>query len=73
MNVLFVADAPPDERRRWRLALEAAAPELHWHEPGEAFAAAAIEAAVVANPRPGSLRGLPALRLVQSVWAGSTV
>ena len=70
MNVLFVADAPPDERQRWRLALEAAAPEMHWHEPGEAFDAAAIEAAVVANPRPGSLRGLPSLRLVQSVWAG---
>ena len=26
MNVLFVADAQADERRRWRLALEAAAP-----------------------------------------------
>jgi glyoxylate/hydroxypyruvate reductase A len=70
VNVLFVADADRPERRRWRLALEAEAPELQWHEPGESFDASSIEAAVVANPRPGSLQGLPSLRLVQSVWAG---
>jgi glyoxylate/hydroxypyruvate reductase A len=70
VNVLFVADADRPERRRWRLALETEAPELQWHEPHESFDAASIEAAVVANPRPGSLQGLPSLRLVQSVWAG---
>jgi glyoxylate/hydroxypyruvate reductase A len=29
-----------------------------------------VQAAVVANPPPGSLQGLPALRLIQSLWAG---
>ena len=29
-----------------------------------------MNAAVVANPPPGSLQGLPALRLIQSLWAG---
>jgi glyoxylate/hydroxypyruvate reductase A len=29
-----------------------------------------IEAAVVANPAPGQLAGLPRLRLIQSLWAG---
>lgn len=31
---------------------------------------ASIEYAVVANPAPGALRGLPRLRLIQSLWAG---
>lgn len=30
----------------------------------------AVVAAVVANPPPGSLQGLPGLRLIQSLWAG---
>ena len=29
-----------------------------------------MSAAVVANPPPGSLQGLPAMRLIQSLWAG---
>jgi glyoxylate/hydroxypyruvate reductase A len=70
MNVLFVADLDATERRRWRAMLEAAAPDLRWFEPGEAFDRAAIAAAVVANPPPGQLRDLPNLRLIQSMWAG---
>ena len=31
---------------------------------------AEVQAAVVANPPPGSLQGLPHLRLIQSLWAG---
>ena len=31
---------------------------------------AEVQAAVVANPPPGSLQGLPQLRLIQSLWAG---
>jgi glyoxylate/hydroxypyruvate reductase A len=31
---------------------------------------ATVQAAVVANPPPGSLQGLPNLRLIQSLWAG---
>ena len=30
----------------------------------------AIDVAIVANPPPGSLAGLPRLKLVQSLWAG---
>jgi glyoxylate/hydroxypyruvate reductase A len=70
MNVLFVADMGADERRAWVDALTAAAPEFRWLASGDAFARQSIEAAVVANPPPGQLRGLPALRLIQSVWAG---
>jgi glyoxylate/hydroxypyruvate reductase A len=36
--------------------------EPHWP--------ATIEVAVVANPAPGRLQGLPRLRLIQSLWAG---
>ena len=52
-------------------------PALHAALPGERLLrertpadAALIDIALVANPPPGSLRGLPALRLVQSLWAG---
>ena len=52
-------------------ALAAALPEARWldlaaarAEPGD------VQAAVVANPPPGSLQGLPQLRLIQSLWAG---
>jgi len=31
---------------------------------------AAIDAAIVANPAPGQLQGLPRLKLIQSLWAG---
>jgi glyoxylate/hydroxypyruvate reductase A len=34
------------------------------------FDRGAIDAAVVANPEPGLLAGLPRLRLIQSLWAG---
>ena len=46
-------------------------PEAHWLDLAAARAApASVQAAVVANPAPGSLQGLPALRLIQSLWAG---
>jgi len=70
VNVLFVADMPDAERAAWRDALVQAAPELRWHDDGDAHDRATIDAAVVANPPPGRLQGLPRLRLVQSLWAG---
>lgn len=75
MNILLCGDFDADEARDWLQALSAAMPEARWLTPDEARAApaalrAAIPAAVVANPPPGSLQGLPGLRLIQSLWAG---
>jgi glyoxylate/hydroxypyruvate reductase A len=49
-------------------ALHAACPHVTWStefSPGQTF-----DAAVVANPPPGTLTGLKGLRLIQSLWAG---
>ena len=57
------ADAPA-----WRQRLDEAMPGERWllqAQPGDE-----IEAAIVANPPPGSLQGLVGLKLIQSVWAG---
>lgn len=71
MNVLLCGDFDPGEEDRWRQALFAALPSARWLDLAAARAEpAAVEVAVVANPPPGSLQGLPALRLVQSLWAG---
>ncbi|HRD96741.1 MAG TPA: NAD(P)-dependent oxidoreductase [Rubrivivax sp.] len=46
-------------------------PEATWLDQAAALAAPTeVQAAVVANPPPGSLQGLPQLRLIQSLWAG---
>lgn len=71
MNILLCGDFDPGEAQAWREALAQAMPEARWFDPPQAQGRAGeIEAAVVANPPPGSLRGLPALRLIQSLWAG---
>lgn len=49
----------------WRRELAAALPEAEWSDD-----AADAEVAVVANPPPGALAGLPRLALIQSLWAG---
>ena len=60
-----------DEQARWLAALQTALPQVDWLDAQQARQQApAVTAAVVANPPPGSLQGLPALRLVQSLWAG---
>lgn len=58
-----------DERGRWMDALRAALPQAQWCDVQDPPAREA-EFAVVANPPPGSLQGLPRLRFVQSLWAG---
>jgi glyoxylate/hydroxypyruvate reductase A len=59
------------EREDWLRALRAAAPAWRWWcDDDGALPHDAIEVAVVANPAPGALAGLPRLRLVQSLWAG---
>src|SRR6478672_11156816 len=73
MTVLLATDLPPAENRTWRAALAAALPGerlLLADDAADAAARDAVDVAIVANPPPGSLDGLPRLRLVQSLWAG---
>jgi glyoxylate/hydroxypyruvate reductase A len=71
MRILLCGDMDAAELALWRRALSAALPEASWLDVAAARAdAAAVQAAVVANPSPGSLQGLPRLRLIQSLWAG---
>jgi glyoxylate/hydroxypyruvate reductase A len=66
MRALLCGSFEDAERREWWRALQHAAPEVDWLlQPSPE-----VEVAVVANPPPGSLQGLPALRLIQSLWAG---
>lgn len=71
MKVLLVGRFDDGEREAWLQHLAAAMPEAEWLDDTAARAQpAAVQAAVVANPPPGSLQGLPNLRLIQSLWAG---
>ncbi len=71
MNVLLCGDLDAAEHAEWLQALGAAMPEARWLDGAAARRdPAAVQAAVVANPPPGSLQGLPNLRLIQSLWAG---
>lgn len=71
MKLLLCGDFDAAEHARWQAALAAALPEAEWLDVAAARARPdAVQAAVVANPPPGSLQGLPALRLIQSLWAG---
>ncbi|MFN6995388.1 MAG: 2-hydroxyacid dehydrogenase [Aquincola tertiaricarbonis] len=70
MQLLLTGSFSAQERDEWRGHLQAALPSARWWLDDEAFPAAEIEAAVVANPAPGRLQGLPRLRLIQSLWAG---
>jgi len=71
MKVLLCGDMDPAELEGWRAALELSMPEATWLSTSQALdEPLAVQAAVVANPVPGSLQGLPNLRLIQSLWAG---
>jgi len=71
MKVLLCGDLGAAELGVWQHALQAALPEARWLDLAAGRAEpAAVEAAVVANPPPGSLAGLPNLKLIQSLWAG---
>jgi glyoxylate/hydroxypyruvate reductase A len=71
LHVLLSGRFEARERGDWLRALRDAGPEFRWwsDDDGEVDHAA-IDAAVVANPAPGALRGMRRLRLVQSLWAG---
>lgn len=71
MKVLLCGELDAAEHAEWLAALGTAMPEAQWLDLATARAEpAAVEAAVVANPPPGCLQGLPNLRLIQSLWAG---
>jgi len=71
MNVLLCGDMDAAEHAEWHHALSTAMPEARWLTVAEAQQnPGAVQAAVVANPPPGSLQSLPKLRLIQSLWAG---
>ena len=71
MHILITGRFEAGERDLWHAALAAAWPAGRWLTDDAAHAAPdAVRAAVVANPAPGALQGLPKLELVQSLWAG---
>ena len=60
MKLLLCGEFGTDERVRWQRALAAALPEARWLDDADARDRPdAVQAAVVANPPPGSLQGLP--------------
>lgn len=70
MNLLLAGDFSAAERDDWATALRAALPGHRLCLARGELPDDTIEAAIVANPPPGSLAGLPGLRLIQSLWAG---
>lgn len=71
MNILLCGEFEASELHDWQQSLRAALPEARWLDRDAARAVAdTVQVAVVANPPPGSLQGLPRLRLIQSLWAG---
>ncbi len=71
MKLLLCGSFDPGEEAVWRQAFAAALPEAQLLDrPAALGCAEEVLAAIVANPPPGSLQGLPRLRLIQSLWAG---
>jgi glyoxylate/hydroxypyruvate reductase A len=70
MAILVAADFDADEWAQWWPLLQAALPGERLVRDRHAAAPHEIDVALVANPPPGSLQGLPALGLIQSLWAG---
>ena len=70
MALLVAADFDDDDWVAWWPLLQAALPNERLLRDRADVAPHEIEIALVANPPPGSLRGLPNLRLIQSLWAG---
>jgi glyoxylate/hydroxypyruvate reductase A len=70
MNLLLAGDFDEAERDEWAAALRAALPGHRLCLARGELPDDTIAAAIVANPPPGGLAGLPRLRLIQSLWAG---
>ena len=70
MSLLLATDFAPDALLAWAEQLREALPGetvLTQRSPEDD---GSIEMALVANPAPGALQGLPRLRFIQSMWAG---
>lgn len=70
MNLLLAGSFDAAERDTWAAALRQALPGHRLLLARGEVANDQIDAAIVANPPPGSLQGLPRLKLIQSLWAG---
>ena len=73
MTVLLCADWGGEVAGLWAGHLQRALPgeRLHLSPVGLAHAdRQRVDVAIVANPEPGQLQGLPELKLIQSLWAG---
>jgi len=70
MPILLTGDLNPAEQAEWLALLRQALPGETVITDRAGTPSAAIDIALVANPAPGALQGLPALRLIQSLWAG---
>jgi glyoxylate/hydroxypyruvate reductase A len=70
MTILLATNFEPAEQAQWLALLRAELPDEALVTETPPDGAAAIDVAIVANPRPGALRGLPRLVLIQSLWAG---
>jgi glyoxylate/hydroxypyruvate reductase A len=70
MAILLATNFEAHEQAQWLALLRAELPDEPFvaeREPGDGQA---IDIALVANPLPGALLGLPRLVLIQSLWAG---
>lgn len=70
MAILVAADFDVGQWAAWWPHLQAAFAGEHLLRDRHEAVADEIDIALVANPPVGSLRGLPKLRLIQSLWAG---
>ncbi|MER0236954.1 glyoxylate/hydroxypyruvate reductase A [Fulvimarina sp. MAC8] len=70
--VPFVTTMESNEAEAWRAELQSALPDHRVTDPVSLSPSEAesVEVAIVANPHPADLAGFPALRWVQSLWAG---
>lgn len=70
MNLLLLGSFGAAEQARWADELGRVLPGHRLLLSRDGLSPESIDAAIVANPPPGSLAGLPNLRLIQSLWAG---
>lgn len=70
MTILLATNFEADEQARWLALLREALPGETIATQRAAGDAADVDVAIVANPPPRALAGLPRLALIQSLWAG---
>lgn len=70
MSLLLAARLDADEEARWIDALREAMPGEFLQTLATLSDPGRVEVALLAQPPPGALQGLPRLRLLQSLWAG---